>query len=182
MSKNIKIPKNLRKSQNNPKTSIKTPTNWRMSKICQKKSKNLKKCQKIQKNFFFLCQKEKNAIILVLPRGTRYCWAWGKDSFETNKWTMFLETEASFPYCNWSIKIARIVGFGSTSVVNSWQRLGLPFWVYVKVGYLFKPKYILKLPSKRKISAKKNQKRLLLVWFASVFAPSSAVFCFPWGD
>ena len=54
--------------------------------------------------------------------------AWGKDSFETNKLTIFLETEATFPYCNWSIKIARIIGFGSTSVVNSWQRLGcLPF-------------------------------------------------------
>ena len=29
---------------------------------------------------------------------------------------MFLETEVPFPYCNWSIKIARINWFGSTSV------------------------------------------------------------------
>ena len=57
---------------------------------------------------------------------------------------MFLETEATFPYCNWSIKMARIIGFGSTSVVNSWQRLGrLPFLVYIKVGYSFKQKHIL---------------------------------------
>ena len=77
-------------------------------------------------------------------RGTRYCWAWGKDSFETNRWTMFLETEATIPYCNWSIKLARSIGFGSTSVVNGWQRLGrLSFWVYVKVGYSFKQIHIL---------------------------------------
>ena len=81
---------------------------------------------------------------LVCARGTRYCWAWGKDSFETNKWTTFLETEVTFPYCNWSIKMARSIGFGSTSVVNSWQRLGrLPFWVYVEVGNYFKQKRIL---------------------------------------
>ena len=29
---------------------------------------------------------------------------------------MFLETEAAFPYCNWSIKMARIIWFGSKSV------------------------------------------------------------------
>ena len=29
---------------------------------------------------------------------------------------MFLETEGSFPHCNWSIKMAKIIGFGSTSV------------------------------------------------------------------
>ena len=72
----------------------------------------------------------------VVSRGTRYCCAWRKHSCETNKWTMFLETEAAFPYCNWSINIARIICFGSTSVdigpayVNNWQRLDrLPFWV-----------------------------------------------------
>ena len=41
---------------------------------------------------------------------------------QTNK--LFLETEATFSYCNWSIKKARIIGFGSRSIVNSWQRLG----------------------------------------------------------
>ena len=93
---------------------------------------------------------------------------------------MFLETEATFPYYNWSIKMARIIGFCSTSVVNSSQRIGcLPFWVYVKVEYSFEQKHILKLASKRKISAKKNQKRLPQVWLASVFSPSSTVFSFP---
>ena len=50
---------------------------------------------------------------------------------ETNKLTSkFLETEAAFPYCNWSIKMARIIWFGSRSVdigpayVNNWKRLG----------------------------------------------------------
>ena len=63
-------------------------------------------------------------------RGTRYCWAWGHRRFETNKWAMFLETEASIPYCNWSTKMAGIIWFGSKSVqdVNNWQRLShLPF-------------------------------------------------------
>ena len=45
------------------------------------------------------------------------------------KFNMFLETEAAFPYCNWSIKISRIIWFGSTSVdigpayLNNWKRL-----------------------------------------------------------
>ena len=65
---------------------------------------------------------------------------------------MFLETEATFLYCNWAIKMARIIGFGSTSVVNSWQRLGrLPFSVYIKVGYSFKQKPILQLALKKNI-------------------------------
>ena len=43
---------------------------------------------------------------------------------------MFLETEAAFPYCNWSIKMSRTIWFGSTSGVkgpayeNNWQGLG----------------------------------------------------------
>ena len=110
-------------------------------------------------------------------RGTFYCWAWRKDNFETNKWAMFLETEATFPHCNWSIKMARMIGFGSASVVNSWQRLGrLPCWVYVKVGYSFKQKHSIK---KKNICRNKFQKRLPQVWFASVFSQSSAVSCFP---
>ena len=46
------------------------------------------------------------------------------------KLTMFQETEAAFPYCKWSIKISRIIWFGSTSVdigpayLNNWKRLG----------------------------------------------------------
>ena len=73
---------------------------------------------------------------------------------------MFLETEAAYPYCNWSIKMARVIWFGSTSVdigpayVNNWPRLGrLPFRVYVKVGNSLKQKHIILLASKRKISA-----------------------------
>ena len=81
-------------------------------------------------------------VFTVFTRGTRYCWALRKHSFETIKWTMFLETEAAFPYCNWSIKMSRIIWFGSTSAeigqayVNSWQRYGcLPFWFDEKVWY-----------------------------------------------
>ena len=65
-----------------------------------------------------------------LKRGTRYRWAWHKHSYETNKYSVFLETEAAFPYCNWSIKMDRIIWVGSTSVdigpacVNNWQELG----------------------------------------------------------
>ena len=55
--------------------------------------------------------------------------------------TMFLETETAFLYCNRSIKMARIIWFGLTSVdigpaygIN-WQRLGhLPLQVYVVVA------------------------------------------------
>ena len=68
---------------------------------------------------------------------------------------MFLETEAAFPYRNWSIKTAMTIWFGPTSVnerpayVNNLQRLGcLPFRVYVKVGNSLKQKYILSLASK----------------------------------
>ena len=72
-------------------------------------------------------------------RGTRYRWARHKHSFETNESTMFLETEAALPYCNCSIKMARIIWFGSRSFdigpadLINWKRLGcLPFWVYAK--------------------------------------------------
>ena len=87
---------------------------------------------------------------VITPRGTRYCWAWYKQSFETNKLTMFLETESAYPYCNWSIKMVRIIWLGPTSVdigpayVNNFKRLGrFPFWVYVKFGNSLKQKSIL---------------------------------------
>ena len=48
-------------------------------------------------------------------RGTRYCWAWCKHNLKTNKWAMFLETETALPYCIWSIKMVRIIWFGTTS-------------------------------------------------------------------
>ena len=83
---------------------------------------------------------------MVAQRGTRYCWAWRKHSFDTNNLTMFLETEALFPCHNESIKMARIIWFGSTSVdigsayVNNWQRFGcFGFWVYLKVRNSLKP-------------------------------------------
>ena len=120
-------------------------------------------------------------------RGTRYCWAWGKHNFETNKWNMFLETEASFHYCNWSIKMARIIWSVSTSVdiypayVNNWQRLGrLPFWVYVEAGNFVKQKtYSLVRIKKKNICKETFWNLLVLVWFESVFAPSSAASFFP---
>ena len=65
---------------------------------------------------------------VAAKRGTSYCWAWRKQSFETSKLTMFLETKAPLSYCNWSIKMARIIWFGSTNVdkspayVKNWQR------------------------------------------------------------
>ena len=47
---------------------------------------------------------------------------------------MFPETEAAYPYCNWSIKMPRTIWVGSTSVdigpayVNNWKMLGhFPF-------------------------------------------------------
>ena len=64
------------------------------------------------------------------------------------------------PCHNWSIKMARIIWFGSTSVdigpayINSCQRLGrLCFWVSVKVRNSLKLKHILSIASKRQISA-----------------------------
>ena len=90
-----------------------------------------------------------------------YCWAWRQHSFETNKLSMFLHTEAAF-LCNWSIKMNMIIRFGSTSVdtgpgdVNNWKRFG---GVYVKTGNPSKQKHILLLASKRKISAEKIKKK-----------------------
>ena len=49
-------------------------------------------------------------------RGTSYCWAWCKHNFKTKKLAIFLETETALPYCIWSIKIVRIIWFGTTSV------------------------------------------------------------------
>ena len=67
---------------------------------------------------------------------------------------MFLETEAALLYCNWSIKMARIIWYGSTSVkhVNNWQRLGrLPFLSLCKSRKFLKTKHIISLASKRKL-------------------------------
>ena len=95
-------------------------------------------------------------------RGTRYCWAWGQHSFKTNKWTMFLETEASFPYCNWSTKMAGIIWLGSTSVqhVNNWQRLSrLPFLSLCKSRKFLETKTYYFINIKKKVICKiKNSK------------------------
>ena len=63
---------------------------------------------------------------------------------------MFLLTKAAFPYCNWSIKIALIIGStrfdNSPAYVNNGQRLGcLPFFlqVYVKLQSSLKLKLII---------------------------------------
>ena len=50
------------------------------------------------------------------------------------KQTNELETEASFPYCNWLTKRAGIIWLGSKSVqhVNNWQRFSrLPFFEFM---------------------------------------------------
>ena len=108
--------------------------------------------------------------VYCVERGTRYCWAWGQHSFETNKWTMFLETEASFPYCNWSTKMAGIIWLGSTSVqhVNNWQRLSrLPFLSLCKSRKFLETKTYSFISIKKKIICKKKiQKYLVQIWFA----------------
>ena len=102
--------------------------------------------------------------------GTRYCRAWGQHSFETNKLTMFLETEASFPYCNRSTKMAGIIWLGSTSVqhVNNWQRLScLPFLSLCKRRKFLETKTYSFISIKKKIICKKKfQKYLVQIWFA----------------
>ena len=77
-------------------------------------------------------------------KGNRVLLSLGQRQFWNKQINYVFKTGATFPYCNWSIKMATIIGFGSTSVLNSWHRLGrLPFWVYVKEGYYFKQKHIL---------------------------------------
>ena len=96
---------------------------------------------------------------------------------------MFLETEASFPYCNWSTKMAGIIWLGSTSVqhVNNWQRLSrLPFLSLCKSRKFLETKTYSFISIKKKIICKKKiQKNLVEIWFASVFAASSAASCSP---
>ena len=72
---------------------------------------------------------------------------------------MFLETEASFPYCNWSTKVARIIWLGSTSVqhVNNWQRSGrLPFLSLCKSRKFLETKTNSFISIKKKIICKKK--------------------------
>ena len=96
---------------------------------------------------------------------------------------MFLETEASFPYCNWSTKMAGFIWLGSTSVqhVNNWQRLSrLPFLSLCKSRKFLETKTYSFISIKKKIICKKKiQKNLVEIWFASVFAASSAASCSP---
>ena len=68
------------------------------------------------------------------PRDHMYCWSLHQHSFQTNKWILFLDTEAAFPYCNRSIKISLVIWCGSrcgkmiAEYVNNWQRsICLPF-------------------------------------------------------
>ena len=96
---------------------------------------------------------------------------------------MFLETESSFPYCNWSTKMAWIIWLGSTSVqhVNNWQRLSrLPFLSLCKSMKFLEIKTYSFISIKKKIICKtKIPKKLAEIWFASVFAASSAASCSP---
>ena len=55
-------------------------------------------------------------IFWVLSQGEQGTAGLAQTQVESNKFTRFLETGAVFPYCNWSIKIARVIWFGSTSV------------------------------------------------------------------
>ena len=72
---------------------------------------------------------------------------------------MFVETEASFPYCNWSTKMAVIMWRGSTSVqlVNNWQMIGrLPFLSFCKSRKFIETKTYSFISIKKKIICKKN--------------------------
>ena len=76
---------------------------------------------------------------------------------------MFVETEASFPYCNWSTKMAVIIWLGSTSVqlVNNWQRIGrLPFLSFCKSRKFIETKTYSFISIKKKIICKKNFKNI----------------------
>ena len=78
---------------------------------------------------------------------------------------MFLETEASFPHCNWSTKMAGFIWLGSTSVqnVNNWQRLSrLPFLSLCKSRKFLKTKTYSFMGIEKKLSAKKNFKN---IWY-----------------
>ena len=113
-------------------------------------------------------------------RGTRYCWAWCKHNLKTNKWAMFLETETALPYCIWSIKMVRIIWFGTTS---KWLALvrSSSFLNLCKVRkFLITRTYSSVSIKEKNICQKKCQHNLVQVWFASVLAPSSAVSCSPW--
>ena len=102
-------------------------------------------------------------IYLILPKGEQgTAELGGKHSFETDKWTMFLETEASFPYCNWSIKMAGIIWLGSTSVhhVNNWHRLSrLPFLSLCKSRKFLETKTYFFISIKKKTICKKKSKK-----------------------
>ena len=76
---------------------------------------------------------------------------------------MFLETEASFPYCNWSTKMTGIIWLGSTSVqhVNNWQRLSrLPFLSLCKSRKFLETKTYSFISIKKKIICKKKFKNI----------------------
>ena len=55
---------------------------------------------------------KKSIVVPFCRKGNNVLLSSTADSFETNNLTMFLKTEATFNYCNWSIKMAKIIGFG----------------------------------------------------------------------
>ena len=72
-----------------------------------------------------------------------YRWGLHLHSFETNKWTVFLEIEAAFPYCDWSIKKSRIIWLALTSVhigkvrENNWHMKGCPCFLSLCKSWKF---------------------------------------------
>ena len=46
-------------------------------------------------------------------------------SFQTHKFHFFLESEAAFPYCNWSMDLRYWMGYSNVDIVaeyvNNWQ-------------------------------------------------------------
>ena len=52
----------------------------------------------------------------VLAEGNKVLLSLPQTQFLNKKLTIFLVTEAAFPYCNWLMKMARIIWFGSISV------------------------------------------------------------------
>ena len=99
---------------------------------------------------------------------------------------MFLEAEAAFPYCNLSIKMAWIIWFGSTSVAIGPAYVKKKYWLssFLKLckckNFLKTKKIFFCYHQKEKYLPEKIETKILSVWFASVLAPSSAVFGFPY--
>ena len=102
---------------------------------------------------------------------------------------MFLETEAAFPYCNWSIQMARIIWFGSTSMdigqayIKQKKMAQIRLFSFLSLCEnmkFFEPKtYSFVSIKKKKICQKFVHNNLVQIWFASALELSSEVSCSP---